>query len=244
MKVTRLKTPDTAMILAAGLGTRMRPITDNMPKPLVRVFGKTLLDHNLDKLAAAGVSRTVVNVHYLASQVEEHLSGRETPAITISDERDGLLESGGGVKKALPKLGKAPFFLMNSDSFWLEGSLPNLRQMAASFDESRMDMMLMLCGMSDSVGYDGKGDFYMDPDGKLSRRTENRVAPFAYAGAAIIHPRVFENAPDVPFSLNRLFDEAIEKDRLYGMRMQGLWLHVGTPDAIRAAEEAIARSAA
>ena len=232
------------MVLAAGLGNRMRPITDKMPKPLVKVFGKTLLDYGLDALHRAGVKKAVVNVHYLAEQIVDHLSERDAPAIAISDERDELLDSGGGVKKALPELGGVPFFLLNADSFWLEGAQPNLDLLGQVWDDSKMDMLLLLSGMTNAIGYHGNGDFNMDPDGLLSRRMERKIAPFAYAGAAIIHPRVLDETPDGPFSLNLAFDRAIENQRLYGMRMQGLWLHVGTPDAIGEAENAIARSAA
>lgn len=236
--------PKNAMILAAGLGTRMRPITDRIPKPLVRVFGRALLDYALDAAARAGVEQAVVNVHYLADQVEAHLAGREVPGIVISDEREQLLDSGGGVKKALPVLGEEPFFLLNADSFWLEGIQPNLKLLADTWDSSKMDILLLLSGMTNAIGYAGSGDFEMTPDGRLARRAERHIAPFAYAGAAIIKPAVFSQTPDGPFSLNMLFDRAIENERLYGMRMEGIWLHVGTPDAISEAENAIARSAA
>lgn len=232
------------MVLAAGLGKRMRPITDSMPKPLVRVFGKTLLDYGLDALEAAGTSKAVVNVHYLADMMETHLASRVSPQIIISDERDGLLDSGGGISRALPALGSEPFYIINADSFWLEGTKPNLELLANAFDPSRMDMILLLSGMINAIGYNGSGDFEMGPDGHLTRRSEKKMAPFAYAGAAICHPRIFADAPEGAFSLNRLFDKAIEEGRLFGIRMEGLWLHVGTPEAVIEAEEAIARSAA
>ena len=238
------ETPATAMVLAAGLGKRMRPITDSKPKPLVQVFGKTLLDYGLDDLERQGVSRAVVNVHYLADQMERHLAERHKRKIILSDEREKLMDSGGGVKKALPDLGENPFFLINADSFWLEGITPNLKLLVQTFDPEKMDMLLLLSGMISAIGYNGKGDFDMDPEGRLKRRTEKKMAPFAYSGAAIIHPRVFENSPDEAFSLNLLFDQAIEKGRLFGIRMEGVWLHVGTPQAILDAEEAIALSAA
>lgn len=238
------KIPEKAMILAAGLGKRMRPITDTMPKPLVRVFGKTLLDYGLDALNKANVSNAVVNLHYLGDQIEVHLANRTAPKITLSDERDGLLDSGGGVKKALPQLGKDPFYLLNADSFWLEGIKPNLELLAGAFDENTMDIILLLSGFPNAIGYNGSGDFEMSSDGRLSRRTEKKMAPFVYSGAAIIHPRVFADTPDGAFSLNLLFDRAIENGRLYGARMEGLWLHVGTPEAITEAEHAIAQSAA
>lgn len=232
------------MVLAAGLGTRMRPITDSLPKPLVKVSGKSLIDHGLDALARAGVKKAVVNVHHLADQLIQHLADRQVPQIVISDERDQLLDSGGGVARALPHLGGGPFYLLNADSFWLEGSRPNLSLLADGWDGARMDMLLLLSGMASLAGYNGSGDFEMDPDGCLKRRSERRVAPFVYAGAAIINPAIFKDAPEGPFSLNSLFDRAAEAGRLYGVRMEGLWLHVGTPEAIEEAETAIARSAA
>ncbi|MCB1384884.1 MAG: nucleotidyltransferase family protein [Nitratireductor sp.] len=232
------------MVLAAGLGTRMRPITDQMPKPLVKVHGRTLLDHGLDALAAAGVKKAVVNVHHLADQIEAHVAGRMEPKVIVSDERARLLDSGGGVRKALPALGTGPAFLLNADSFWLEGAQPNLQAMAQRWDDDAMDMLLLVSCTIKAVGYQGQGDFDMDSEGRLKRRGERRIAAFAYCGAAIFHPRLFDGAPDGPFSLNLLFDRAIEAGRLFGMRMDGLWLHVGTPEAIQEAERAIALSAA
>ena len=236
--------PKKAMVLAAGLGKRMRPITDNIPKPLVEVYGKTLLDHGLDALVRAGVEEAVVNVHYFAEQIEDHVAKRDDLKITISDERDELLDSGGGIANALPMLGKEPFYLINADSFWIEGYRPNLNRMAEVWNKDQMDMMLLLAGMTNAVGFGSKGDFSMDPDGRLERRGEKKIAPFAYAGAAIINPSVFDNAPKGAFSLNKQFDQALEQERLFGLRLEGLWLHVGTPDAIHEAEDAIARSAA
>ncbi len=236
--------PKKAMLLAAGLGKRMRPITDAIPKPLIRVHGKALIDHALDALVRAGVEHVVVNVHYLAEQVETHLESRNDVEISISDEREQLLDSGGGVLRALPVLGDQPFFLLNADSFWIEGFHPNLVRLANQYDANLMDISLLLAGMSGAVGFGTKGDFNMDADGRLKRRQERNVAPFAYAGAAIVHPRIFASAPQGAFSINRLFDEALENSRLFGLRLDGLWLHVGTPDAIDEAETAIARSAA
>lgn len=238
------KTPENAMVLAAGLGTRMRPITDKIPKPLVVVQGKTLLDHGLDALENAGVKKSVVNVHYHAEQIVDHVARRNKMQIEISDEREELLDSGGGIAKAMPSLGDKPFYLLNADSFWVEGYRPNLMRMAEAWDNEKMDILLLLACMTNAVGFGSKGDFLMDADGRLERRGELRIAPFAYAGAAILHPRIFENAPKGKFSLNRQFDEAIENQRMFGLRLEGLWLHVGTPDAIVEAEEAIARSAA
>lgn len=236
--------PDKAMVLAAGLGTRMRPITDKLPKPLVKVYGKTLLDYGLDALEKSGVKTAVVNIHHLADQMEEHLAERKTLHIEISDERAELLDSGGGIKIALPHLGNDPFFLINADSFWLEGTRPNLEILWDSWDPSKMDILLLLSSMTNTVGYSGKGDFEMDSEGRLTRRLEKKLSPFAYSGAAILHPKIFEHAANGAFSLNRLFDEAIDNERLFGVRMEGLWLHVGTPEAIIEAEQAIARSAA
>ena len=238
-------TPVTdAMVLAAGLGTRMRPITDTLPKPLVRVGGRTLLDHSLDGLARAGVQRAVVNVHHHADQVEAHLAGRGTPQVAISDERSGLLDSGGGVAKALPLLNGEAFLILNADTFWIDGASSNLKRLMAHWDPARMDALLLVAALTGSVGFDGPGDFSFTPDGKLRRRPERQVAPFVYAGAAVMPRAAFADAPDGPFSLNRLWDSAIAKDRLFGLRLDGLWLHVGTPEAISEAEQAFTLSAA
>lgn len=236
--------PDHAMVLAAGLGTRMRPVTDGMPKPLVPVAGKALIDYVLDKLAEAGVGTAVVNVHYFADQIERHLEARAAPRIVISDERTQLLNTGGGVRAALPSLGAGPFFLLNSDTLWIDGVQRNLDQLARSFDERRMDALLLLAATTASVGYTGRGDFSMDPGGVLHRRGERDIAPFVYAGAAVLSPKLFAGAPDGPFSLNLLFDRAMEAGRLCGMRLEGVWMHVGTPEAVAAAEAAIMASAA
>lgn len=240
----RMRVPATAMVLAAGLGTRMRPLSQTRPKPLVRVCGRALIDHCLDGLAAAGVETAVVNVHHLADLVEAHLATRQQPRIRISDERDALLDTGGGISRALPLIGDAPFFLRNSDSFWLEGVRPNLDWLAQAWDAERMDALLLLASTVNSVGYAGRGDFFLDRDGLLTRREGNRVAPFAYAGAAILHPRLFADAPRGAYSLNLLFDRAIASGRLFGARLDGLWINVETPAAIAAAEAAIAASAA
>jgi len=235
---------DRAMVLAAGLGKRMRPLTDTLPKPLVAVAGKALVDHALDKLSSAGVTQAVVNVHHRADQIEHHLQGRARPRIVISDERGELLDTGGGVVKALPHLGPAPFFHMNSDTLWIEGVTPNLARLAAQFDATRMDILLLLASTAASIGYEGRGDFNMAPDGRLSRRPEREVAPFVYAGAAILAPAIFADAPNGAFSLNRLFDCGIAAGRLYGLRLEGTWMHVGTPEAIKIAETAILESVA
>lgn len=236
--------PQTAMVLAAGFGERMRPLTNTMPKPLVQVSGRALLDHVLDKLAQAGVPNAVVNVHYLADQIENHVAGRKAPRIAISDERKQLLDTGGGVVKALPLLGKDPFLLINSDSIWLDGTRGNLERLAAAFDPQQMDALLLLAPAATSIGYAGRGDFAMAPDGRLRPRAEREVTPFVYAGAAIFTPGLFKDAPQGPFSLNRLFNKSAEDGRLFGLRLDGVWMHVGTPDAITLAERAILQSAA
>ena len=235
---------DRAMVLAAGLGTRMRPLTDTVPKPLISVVGKALIDHVLDKLGDAGVTQAVINVHHKSDQVEAHVKSRTRPRIIISDERGELLDTGGGVVKALPHLGSAPFFHMNSDTLWLEGVTPNLSRLAAQFDNARMDILLLLASTATSIGYEGRGDFNMAPDGRLSRRAERQVAPFVYAGAAVLSPAIFADAPKGAFSLNQLFDRAAEASRLYGLRLDGTWMHVGTPASIQAAEAAILESVA
>jgi MurNAc alpha-1-phosphate uridylyltransferase len=231
------------MVLAAGLGKRMRPITDTVPKPLVRIGGRTMLDHALDRLDAAGVETAVVNVHYLAEQIEKHLGGRGRPRTVISDERDALLETGGGIAKALPLLGGEDFLVLNSDSLWIEGPQSNVVRMIACWNRETMDILLLLASTATSLGYDGDGDFAMDPAGRLRRRREREVTPFVYAGVAIMKPELFADVPSGAFSLNRLFDRAIEAGRLHGLRLDGEWLHVGTPESVKAADARIAASA-
>lgn len=234
--------PRRAMVLAAGLGTRMRPLTDTMPKPLVKVAGKPLLDHVLDRLAAEGVERAVVNVHHFADQIVAHLADRRRPQITISDERGMLLDTGGGVVKALPELGDAPFYHLNADTVWIDGVKRNLARLADAFEPDTMDALLLLAPTAGSIGYDGRGDFNMASDGRLRARPERQVAPFVYAGAAILTPALFAGAPDGKFSLTTLFTRAADAGRLYGLRLEGQWMHVGTPEAIGAAEAAIEAS--
>jgi len=236
--------PKHAMVLAAGLGTRMRPFNGRVPKPLVPVGGKALIDYVLDRLAAQGVERAVVNVHHLADQIERHLAGRKRPKIVISDERGELLGTAGGVVKALPKLGDGPFFHVNSDTIWIDGVKPNLERLAEGFDPGAMDALLLLAPVSTSIGYPGRGDFTMAPDGRLTRRDERDIAPFVYAGAAILRPELFKGAPDGAFSLTTLFQRAEAAGRLHGLRLEGVWMHVGTPEAIKDAEAAITASAA
>jgi MurNAc alpha-1-phosphate uridylyltransferase len=236
--------PTKAMVLAAGLGLRMRPLTETMPKPLVAVAGQPLLDHVLDKLAAAGVDEAVVNVHYLPDQIIDHVKSRTAPKIIISDERDQVLGTGGGVVKALPLLGDAPFYHLNADTMWIDGVRPNLARLAENFDPEKMDILLLMAPTANSIGYSGKGDYEMRADGTLRRRKENQVVPFVYAGVAILSPAIFKDAPVGEFSLTQLFDRANEAERLYGLRMDGVWMHVGTPDAVRAAEDAFLASVA
>jgi MurNAc alpha-1-phosphate uridylyltransferase len=236
--------PAKAMVLAAGLGLRMRPLTDHMPKPLVPVAGRALLDHVLDKLGDAGVGEAVVNVHYLPDQIIDHVATRAQPRVIISDERDQVLGTGGGVVKALPLLDDAPFFLVNADTMWIDGVRPNLARMAEAFDPSRMDILLLMAPTTSSIGYGGRGDYGMLPDGALRKRKEHQVVPFVYAGAAILSPSLFADAPLEEFSLTKMFDAANEQERLFGLRLDGVWMHVGTPEAVHAAEEAFLDSAA
>ena len=234
--------PRRAMVLAAGLGTRMRPLTDSTPKPLIKVAGKPLIDHVLDRLADAGVERAVVNVHHIAEHLQRHLAHRQHPKIVISDERGLLLGTGGGVRKALPEFGDAPFFHINSDTIWIDGVKSNLSRLADSFDPATTDALLLLAPTTGSVGYSGRGDFSMTSDGRLLKRTEQEVAPFVYAGAAILSHALFKDAPSGEFSLTTLFERAADAMRLHGLRLDGAWIHVGTPEAIGEAEAAIRSS--
>jgi len=230
--------PTTAMVLAAGLGQRMRPITDKMPKPLVQLRGEAMLDTILDRLQAHGIAKAVVNLHYLGQMIVDHLQDRKKPAVVFSQE-DDLLETGGGVKKALPLLGETPFFVLNGDVCWLDGIVPALERLAAAWDEAQMDALLLLHPTVSAFGYEGIGDYFMDPDGRLRRRQERQIAPFIYAGIQILHPRLFEGAPEGSFSLNKLYDKAQEAGRLWGLRHDGEWYHVGTPAELRAVEDAL-----
>ena len=235
--------PHTAMVFAAGLGTRMRPVTDTMPKPLVPVGSKALIDHMLDRFAEIGLERAIVNVHYRADQIEAHLASRTSPRIEISNERAKLLDQGGGIRKVLAEIGPEPFFLCNTDAFWLEGPRSNLATLAARWDPAAMDVLLLVAATTTSIGVDWAGDFTMAADGRLGRREERAVAPFVYAGIGIIKPELFAVMPvDTPVRLAPLFFDAAEKGRLYGQRLDGQWLHVGTPEAIVEAEETIRKS--
>lgn len=233
--------PRTAMVLAAGLGKRMRPITDTIPKPLIEIAGRTLLDWSLDALAAAGVETAVVNVHYLPEQIIAHVAARKAPRVVVSDERDELLDSAGAIVKALGHLGLAPFYILNADTFWIDRDGSNLERLALAWQPGRMDSLLMLASLDQATGHSGSTDFLLEPDGRL-RRARGDPHGMIYAGAAIADPAVFDGAAARPHSLNAYFDRAIAAGRLYGMRMEGSWITVGTPDAIPLAETAVAKA--
>ena len=233
---------DTAMVLAAGLGTRMRPLTDSRPKPLVEVAGKALIDWNFERMQAAGVRRVAVNVHYLADMLEAHVRHWPDVDVRISDERAGILNSGGGVKKALPLLGDGPFFSLNADTIWMDGPRSNLERMVEVFDPERMDILLLLASTTTTIGWDNRGDFGLEQDGRVRWPKPGEVAPFAYCGVAILQPELFDDTPET-FSLVTLFRRAMEKGRLHGLRLDGVFMHVGTPAAVQEAEAAIAYSA-
>ena len=235
--------PDTAMVLAAGLGKRMRPITDTIPKPLVPIAGTPLIDWGLDALRDAGVRKAVVNVHYLPDQLIAHLASRHAPRIVISDERDGLLDSGGGIARVMDKLGPSPFYVLNADTFWIDAGENNLRRLALAWRDAEMDILLMVAQLGQATGHSGGIDFLIDADGRLSR-ARGATDGVIYAGAAIIHPRVFDAAPAGPHSLNVQFDKALAARRLFGLQLDGDWITVGTPDAIAPAEAVVARSRA
>jgi N-acetyl-alpha-D-muramate 1-phosphate uridylyltransferase len=229
---------DTAMVLAAGLGKRMRPLTASQPKPLVRVAGKPLIDHALDRLAEAGVGRAVVNVHYLADALEAHVTARAAPQVTVSDERALLLETGGGMVKALPHL-HDPFFALNADNVWLDGPNTAFAELSRRWNPAEMDALLLLVPHARAANFNGPGDFHMDPNGLLSRRKDGRIAPFIYTGIQLVSHRLLREAPEGAFSTNILWNRAIEEGRLYGLSFGGLWFEVGTPQAIRPTEEAL-----
>ena len=223
--------PTRGMVLAAGLGTRMRPLTNDRPKSLIEVAGRTLLDHAIDRFVAAGVKMIVVNVHYKAEMIIAHLKNRKDVEIRIQDERDTLLDTGGALKRALPHFGSEPVFTYNSDSIWLESMASNLNRMALAWDDAAMDCMMLMAPTFNSIGFDGKGDFTMDANGRLKRREPQRVAPFAWPGVQIIHPRLIARGPAGAFSTNKLWDLAIAQERLFGIRLDGKWMHIGTPEA-------------
>ena len=229
----------TAMVLAAGYGQRMRPLTLTRPKPLVEVAGRALIDYGFDRLREARVDTAVVNVHYLAEQIEDWAHRQTTPQIIISDERAEILDTGGGVAQALPILGPDPFFVINSDSFWIERGEPALDRLRAAWDDETMDCLLLLCPLGQTVGYDGTGDFVRGADGRLTRKSASAGEPLAYIGGYLVSPRLFQGAPQGKFSMNLLWDRAIAKGRLFGLSHLGRWLHVGTPEAIPLAEAAL-----
>ena len=229
----------TAMVLAAGFGQRMRPLTLTRPKPLVEVAGKALIDYGFDRLRLAGVGTAVVNVHYLGDQIEAWAAKQAAPRIVISDERAQILDTGGGVANALPLLGEEPFFVLNSDSFWVDEGQPALDRLRAAWDDAAMDCLLLLSPLERTVGYEGVGDFVLGEDGRLARRATASGTPLAYVGGYLVSPRLFEGAPKGSFSMNALWDKAIAQGRLFGLRHLGRWLHVGTPEAIPLAEHAL-----
>ena len=232
--------PRTAMIMAAGLGKRMRPLTATRPKPLIEVNGKTLLDHALEKLRAAGVKRVVVNVHYLADSIEAHLVTRaEGLEVFISDERRLLMETGGGMVKAEPLIDCDPFLALNSDNLWIDGPADTIRLLASQWDGARMDALLLLVPQAKALGNKGLGDFHMDRSGRIRRRERSHVAPFVFTGIQIVSKRLLRDAPDGPFSTNILWDRAIEEGRAFGAVHQGLWFDVGTPQSIPFTEAAL-----
>ncbi|GGC23239.1 mannose-1-phosphate guanylyltransferase [Novosphingobium marinum] len=233
---------DTAMVLAAGLGKRMRPLTASTPKPLVRVGGKALIDYSLDQIDDAGIPKAIVNVHYLADALEAHLEKRKRgPETSTSDERALLLETGGGMTKALPQL-PDPFFCLNSDNIWLDGPRNVFAELSAAWDPERMDALLLVVSHVRALNYRGKGDFYLDPLGRVARRRPGRIAPFIYTGIQLVSHRLMRNAPEGPFSTNVLWQRAIEEGRLFGAAHTGLWFEVGEPAAIRPTEEWLARA--
>ncbi|HEY5238439.1 MAG TPA: nucleotidyltransferase family protein [Rhizomicrobium sp.] len=229
-----------AMIMAAGLGTRMRPLTNDRPKPLVEVGGRMLIDHAIDRLVAAGVTTIVVNIHHHAEKLRAHLTEREDVEIVISDESDNLLDSGGGIAKALALFKNEPFFTHNSDSVWVEGAGSALKQMNARWNPDTMDSLMLVASTVNALCYDGRGDFMMDAEGRLSRVPELRVAPFVWIGVQILHSRLFDGAPTGRFSINPLWDRAIARERLFGTRLDGTWMHIDRPDAIKDAEAFLA----
>lgn len=231
--------PKVAMVLAAGLGKRMRPLTDTLPKPLVPVAGRTLIDRVLDRLEATGIERVVVNLHHFRSTLERHLAGRSTPRIALSPE-DELLETGGGIRRALPLLGGEVFYAANADVLWFDGKRPALARLAEAWDDTKMDALLLLHPSVSAFGYEGVGDYFCDTLGRLRYRRGNEIPPYIFAGVQILHPRLFKGTPEGPFSLKRLYDKAEAEGRLWGLVHDGLWFHVGTPEGLAEVEGEIA----
>lgn len=236
--------PRTAMVFAAGLGTRMRPLTNDRPKGLVEVGGRTLVDHMLDRLAEAGVETAVVNAHHFADRLVSHLERRRAPRIVISDERALLMETGGGLKQARPLLGEDAIFAVNTDSVWIEGDHPAIEALTRAWDPSRMDACLLLAPMDQTLGFDGPGDFFLEPDGRLRHRGAEARAPYAYMGVQIIKPQAVDDGPDEPFSLFPVWMRMMAEGRLHGAVMDGFWMHVGDPHAREAAEQLLLIDAA
>lgn len=234
--------PKSAMVLAAGLGLRMRPLTLERPKPLIEVAGRTMLDYALDRLVDVGVDRAVVNTHYLGEMIAAHVATRTEPKIVVSHEETAL-ETGGGVRHALPLLGNEPIFVVNADIVWLDGPRPSLDQMVELWNPEIMDVLLLLTPAVLAIGYDGAGDYHIEQDGTLRRRSGFEIAPYVYAGVQIVKPELYKDAelPKGPFSNVRIWDKAQENGRLFGLRHDGLWFHVGTPQALQEAEEIIDR---
>ena len=227
-----IELPKTAMVLAAGLGTRMRPITDRVPKPLVEAGGQALLDHAIDRLALVGVERVVVNVHYKAEMIVARLGKRTHPKIELSREEE-LLETGGGVARALPLLGET-FFVVNGDVIWLDAKDYALTRLTDAFDPAKMDAVLLLQRTVLSVGYEGHGDYFLDPLGTPRRRGEREVAPYLFTGIQLLHRRLFDGIAERHFSLNRVYDKAEQAGRLHAIVHDGEWFHVGTPEGLEA----------
>ncbi|TDX66991.1 MurNAc alpha-1-phosphate uridylyltransferase [Methylosinus sp. sav-2] len=236
----RSSMPEAAFVFAAGLGTRMRPLTDRLPKPLVAIDGVALLDRSLDAFAQAGVGMAIVNVHHLADQIETHLEGRQTPRIILSDEREKLLDQGGGIKKVLDRFAGRPFFICNTDAFWIGARADNLRRLAEIWNPEIMDIALLLAPRLSSVGVDWDGDFHRAADGRLTKRAAGETADFVYAGIGIVKPQLFETVEQDVFPLAPFFFRAAEQGRLFGVALDGKWLHVGTMGAIEEAESAVA----
>ena len=232
--------PQSAMVLAAGFGTRMRPAANGLPKPLVPLGGRALIDHVLDRIAEAGVPRAVVNVHYCADQVVAHLAGRVRPEIVISDETDLILDTGGGVRKALPYLDGQAFLIHNSDSVWIEQRQSNLARLFARWDDRSMDCLMLLAPVETSLGYAGKGDFSLSGSGEIVRRGAAGHADYVFTGVSLMHPRLFADSPSGAFSLNLLWDRAIAAHRIFGLTLDGVWMHVGDPAALDQAEKRLA----
>lgn len=233
----KVAAPHTAMVMAAGLGKRMRPLTIARPKPLIEVAGKTLLDHTLDRLKSAGVKRAVVNVHYMADALEAHLATHVHGIdVIISDERTLLLETGGGLMQAAPLIPDDPFICVNSDNLWVDGPTDALNLLAARWNDDEMDALLLVVPQARANNHSGRGDFYLDPNGRISRRKPSRVAPFVYCGIQMLSKRLLVDAPEGPFSTNLFWDRAIAAQRCFGMVHQGLWFDVGTPAAIARTE--------